>query len=500
MAEMKNRWTPLAAAVLVLAAPLQGHAWQAQAATGATESAFDGRWEGVGLIDDSPVRLPSLVDFEFRTKPDGSLVVVDHTLPGGTEFPVNDDGRNVNFSLSIPVSPQRSSSTQVTATLSADGRSLEVITRSVGLSGKIEDVRKAVLTRDDAAARAFRYARIDAQGNPVTTYDYRAPADAGGPFATTTPEAAGLDRGKLEEMVRSILAEKRESRTESVLVLCDGKLVLAEYFWGNGPGDAHQTWSAVKSMTAIVAGIAWDQDAFELDATLLSYLPDYVESTLWGRENLAVSVRQILSMTSGAAIPHPQAMTTSPDMVAFMLDQPLEHPPALHYAYDNGLPVLAGQLVAHTTGQPFDRFAEDHLFTPLGIDDVRWTYLADGSPNAAGGFFVTPLDMARIGQMMLDEGAWRGKRIVSAEWVAESTRRQTAKGDYAYGFYWHLNDEAHGRFQGAEGYLALGALGQMIAVLPDERIVVVVTSTNTEPTKLLDQYIVPAIDVAEAAD
>lgn len=481
-----------AAAALVLFSSLTGWAWQAAAAAPRAAPGLAGDWQGVGLMQDSSVRVPSLIDLELKAQPDGTLHAIDRTRPGTTEYPVVVDGRHFNVDMPLPVGSNRSTPMTVSGTLSPGGKTLDVVVSAVGLSGKVDDVRSATLQRDNPAARAFFHARVDASGNPVSSYTYRAPVDPTGTYEIVTPEAAGFDRGKLEAMIDAILAQKFQSRTESVLVLRDGKLVLAEYFWGNGPGDGHQTWSALKSLTSVAAGIAWDQGAFKLDSTLQSYFPDRA-NTLWARENLAISVRQVLSMDTGAAIPEPQLMTTSPDMVAFMMNEPLEHPPAQHYAYDNGLPILTGQLVARTTGQAFDKFVDDKLFAPLGIKNVHWTYLADGSPNAAGGFFMTPLDMSRVGQMMLDKGMWRGKRIVSEAWVDQSTQQQTSKGDYPYGFYWHLNSESQGHFKGAQGFLALGALGQLIAVLPKERIVVVVTSTNTRPTDLLEKYIVPAL-------
>ncbi|GEM_PF-2300594 len=499
---MPKKWTFQTAAALMLAVPL---AVVPQAASQAQEAAapasvaaeLAGRWSGVGLIQDTDVRLPSLIDIEFREAEDGTLVAVDHALPGDTAYPVALDGRDFAFETAITLGSSRVIRAQVEGTLSADGESIAAITRAAGLSGRIEDVRQATLTQGDTVAEsAFRHARVDGQGEPVTSYTYRLPVDGTGTFVSVTPEQAGLDRAQLEAMVNSILQQSPMSKTESVLVLREGKLVLAEYFWGNGPEDAHQTWSVVKSITATVAGIAWDNDAFELDRTVTSYFPEQAGS-MWARGHYPVSVRQMLSMTSGAHIPNPADLGTAPDVVDFMFSQPLEHAPALHYNYDNGLPVLAAQLVEEVTGVPYDRYAEDHLLRPLGIENVRWTYFADGSPNAAGGFFIRPVDFARIGQMMLDGGTWQGRRIVSEEWVQESTRRQTAAGDYAYGFYWHLNDAEEGpRFLGADAYMAIGALGQLIAVIPDENIVVVVTSTNTEPWELVGDYIVPAIVVS----
>ncbi|OFI33511.1 hypothetical protein BFC17_04440 [Alteromonas lipolytica] len=458
----------------------------------ASEDRLTGRWNGVGLIQNTAVSLPSLIDFEFKRNSEGKLVAIDLTKPKAGEFLVAVSGNTFSFTTEFPVSPQRKARAEVSGTLADDEQTIKISVGAYGLSGKIEDVRVATLSHNNAAAKAFMYPRVGDNGEPVLTYAYRKPIDQTNTFTTVTPEQAGLDRTKLEAMVNTILRQTAESKTESVLILRNGKLVMAEYFWGHGSDDAHQTWSVVKSISAIVAGIAWDQNKFNLDATFASYFPQY-RATKWAKENLAISVRQVLSMASGAYIPSPITISTAADFIQAMLDQPLVHPPGMTYAYDNGLPSLAGQLVAKTTGKPFDQFAEQYLLQPLGIKKQRWTYFADGTPNGAGAFFITPLDFARIGQMMLDKGVWQGKRIVSEAWIKESTQQQTAKGDYPYGFYWHLNTESYEHFKGATAFMARGALGQTITVLPDENMVVVVTSTNAKYDAFLSDYIVPAI-------
>ena len=200
----------------------------------------------------------------------------------------------------------------------------------------------------------------------------------------------------------------------------------------------------------------------------------------------------------GANNPSAQLLVT-PDITRYVMGSAQIHPPGTFYNYDNGLPALTGILVARKVGEPYDRFAETHLFGPLGISNYRWTRVREGGVLAAGGFYMLPRDMVKIGQLMLQGGLWKGRRVVSAEWVREATRQQSAAGQYPYGFYWHLTNAQHRHVQGADGFMGLGQGGQVIAVFPGLDMVVVVTSQNwlsrdlqAMPFGLFDQFVLPA--------
>jgi CubicO group peptidase (beta-lactamase class C family) len=189
----------------------------------------------------------------------------------------------------------------------------------------------------------------------------------------------------------------------------------------------------------------------------------------------------------------------STNVAHYATSHPQIHTPGTFYNYDNGLPSLAGILDARKLDESLDRFAAETLFTPLGIGNYRWTPLREGGVLAAGGLALLPRDMVKIGQLMLQEGRWKGRRVVSAAWVRESTRQQTATGQYPYGFYWHLTNSRERHVQADDGFMGLGQGGQVIAVFPALDMVVVVTSQNwhsgrkSMPFQLFDQYILPAV-------
>ncbi len=472
---------------------------------GSSEQQWVGVWTGVDDETDGRFHGRSLVDFRIGAGPTG-LEFQDLDRMRGASAPVKMTVEGEQFSAEyFGLWP---TSIHVAGKLAAGGKSLEVTISGDGMTGL--ETRHATLSHDDRKARAFLAPRIDAAGSPVTSYRYRAPVSRQDGIAVASAKAAGIDTRPLEQMVESILQEtgRREAvQTESVLIQRHGKLVFEEYFWGQSGDNPHVISSVTKSVTSILTGIAFDRGGIQLDAPVTSYIAA-PQSTVWGQKGYPITLRNILSMSSGTAwddsVPganNPSAqLLETPDITRYVMGSAQIHPPGTFYNYDNGLPALAGILVARKVGEPFERFAEANLFGPLGITNYRWTRVREGGVLAAGGFYMLPRDMVKIGHLMLQGGLWNGHRVVSAEWVREATRQQTAAGQYPYGFYWHLTNAQERHVQGEDGFMGLGQGGQVIAVFPGLDMVVVVTSQNwlsrgleAMPFGVFDRYVLPAV-------
>ena len=85
----------------------------------------------------------------------------------------------------------------------------------------------------------------------------------------------------------------------------------------------------------------------------------------------------------------------------------------------------------------FDDFADQYLFNPLGIENVSWGRTSNREVSAsAKRLYMTPRDMAKIGQLILNKGKWNGQQVVSEDWVEESTSRITKITGMDYGYLW----------------------------------------------------------------
>ena len=179
------------------------------------------------------------------------------------------------------------------------------------------------------------------------------------------------------------------------------------------------------------------------------------------------------------------------DWVKYMLDLPMSEKPGTHFEYCNGASFLLSAVIQNKTGMNALSFAEKYLFAPLGISNIKWPSNPRGITIGWGQLKMRPRDMAKIGYLYMNDGLWNGKRIISSQWIKESTRKHTiATGLPGYGYqWWIINDDI---------YTAIGYDGQFIIVAPKEKLVTVFTSSLPLkamyiPVGLLGAYILPAV-------
>jgi len=288
-------------------------------------------------------------------------------------------------------------------------------------------------------------------------------------WETSTPEAADMDGEALERVFRDLFREDRHATVRALLVVRHGKLVAEGY--ARDPLDRnriHNVQSVAKTVTSLLAGIALDEGVLpSLDEPLYALMPRYFDDDPRKR---GLTLRHALTQQTGLDFYNPE--DTGPFMysrgssLANVLHRPLAFDPGTDFYYSDGNPQLVSGAIQIASGMSMEAFAARRLFAPLGIDHWRWEHHADGVTFGANGLWLRPRDMARIGQLALDRGIWRGERVVSEDWIRESTRIH-ADGDY--GFYWWV-------YQGGRLIAARGAGGQAIVVAPELDLVVVETS------------------------
>ncbi|WP_395678249.1 serine hydrolase domain-containing protein [Inquilinus sp.] len=324
--------------------------------------------------------------------------------------------------------------------------------------------------------------------------DCRAPKILDDGWAVAAPADEGFDPATL-----CAVGPAMESRNaHAVLVVRHGRLVYERYFagedqrWGQPLGriahDAatrHDLRSITKSVTALLVGIAVDTGWIkDIDAPVLSLLPQYAD--LRSPEKDRITLRHLLTMSSGLAwsedLPYSdprnseRLMSDAPDPYRYVLEQPFAAAPGEQWVYSGGSTALLSAVLQQASGRSIEVMAREMLFAPLGIDDVEWVRYPNGDPVAASGLRLRPRDIAKIGRLVLDRGAWQGKQIVSAGWIDQSTTRQIAAEDQiAYGFQWWLG---HSQVDGQDlrWSAGVGWGGQRLFLVPDRDLLVVVTA------------------------
>lgn len=328
-------------------------------------------------------------------------------------------------------------------------------------------------------------------------------------WQTADPGAHGVDPAGLAAAQRHI--EQHASHLDSLLVVRQGRLLHEWYGSTAGRDQLHSLKSVTKSVCSTLIGIAVQAGDLEsVDERLVYILPEAFV-TLSDRRKREITVRHLLGMRSGLEWveygPDFIQMTATPNWVEYVLERPLIHPPGTHHNYSTGDSHLLSAALTRLTGMPALDYADLYLFGPLGITGRRWA--ADPQGNNVGGseLQLTPRDMAKFGWLVLNQGRWEDRAVVSPDWLVqahtpvttfEPTPDQCVQ--LSYGWQWWLRPQ--GPHHSA---IAVGYGGQFVTVVPALDLVVVITgrlSRVPEPFRdssmlcqfnLVEDFIVPAV-------
>jgi CubicO group peptidase (beta-lactamase class C family) len=337
-------------------------------------------------------------------------------------------------------------------------------------------------------------------------------------FRTRRLPPEGLLAKPLAEMAGKIRAGEFK-KIGSVLIARHGKLVYESYFDGDA-GTLRDTRSATKSITGALIGIAIGEKKLSVDARVLQLLPEHARKLQNPDPRKdKISVEDFLTMSSplecddwnDASRGNEERMYVVEDWAQFILDLPIRG--RMHVGEKVDAP-LYGRYFSYCTGGVFtlseviqtatklraDRYAQEKLFTPLGISDVQWVYSPMDVPQTGGGLRLHSRDLLKINQLYLDGGRWQGKQVVGESWVKASVQPHVRiDDDTEYGYLWWLKSFKAGEKSYPAFYMS-GNGGNKVVAFPGLDLVVVITSSNyntkgmhEQTERMLTEYILAAV-------
>ncbi|NBC17010.1 MAG: serine hydrolase [Bacteroidetes bacterium] len=314
---------------------------------------------------------------------------------------------------------------------------------------------------------------------------YFPPTD-GTTWETVAPETLGWSQAALD----TTLAFLERENTKAFLVLKDGRLAVEHYF-GTFTADSLWAWfSAGKTLTAVLVGLAQEQGTLSIDDPTATYLGQGWTSLSPERED-SITVWHQLTMTTGLD-----------ERVSFACTLPgclrYRAPAGTRWVYHNAPYTLLRDVVEAATGQGYNTYTRSALADRIGMDGF-WVR------NGFNSFFLsTARSMARFGLMMLADGRWAGEAILPDTAYVRAMTRPSQSMNPSYGYLWWLNGQAQYIAPGAtetqpgpiapaapaDLYVAAGAQGQFISVVPSQNLVMVrigrTGTTNPVPLDLHD--------------
>lgn len=303
-------------------------------------------------------------------------------------------------------------------------------------------------------------------------------------FPISTPEEQGIESGAVMELVHALGAEA--DSIHSLMMVRHGHSIAAGWWAPYRESARHTLYSLSKSFTSTAVGMAIDEGLMGLSDTAVSFFPDLLPEKVSGNLK-AMRVKDLLTMSTGH---------TSEDLSGFSFDVPgslvkqflaleVDHKPGTHFLYNTPATYMCSAIVQQVSGQSVHQYLQSRLYGPLGIESPVWDECHDGISLGGYGLNVRTGDIAAFGQTYLQGGRWKGQQIIPENWTSQATALQTSNGsnpnsdwDQGYGFqFWQC------RFGGWRGD---GAFGQYCLVLPEQDLVIAITSGTNDMQKILN--------------
>ncbi|MDB5433335.1 MAG: hypothetical protein JWP35_4451 [Caulobacter sp.] len=280
-------------------------------------------------------------------------------------------------------------------------------------------------------------------------------------------------------------------RSDALVIIQDGRLVLERYGRDHGPATRHVSWSMAKSFTQALVGAAVLQGRIDPDRPL----------TTVAHPDPKLTLRSLLTLTDGLAWDEAAYSVVDSDATkmlygpgrlngaAYAGGRSLAYPPGTHWRYSTGSFQLAAAelqaLIFPTARDPRERRAamsgwmRESLFAPLGMDTAVAEFDPSGGLYGGSLIYASARDYARFGELYRLDGIWGGKRLLPEGWV-KFARTPTIKPDYGAGFWLEAKAGADGKPLGLMGgagpmdaYSAEGHSGQVVLVVPSKKLVLV---------------------------
>ena len=308
---------------------------------------------------------------------------------------------------------------------------------------------------------------------------------------------------KNAEKLNLIIKEEYENMN-GMLVVQKGDYIFENYYNGHGPNDAFHIASVTKTVISALIGICIDKGYIKsVDQKVIEFFSEYnVNSS-------EITVRHLLTMTA----PHPfidwqeplEELCMQRDWVQYTLNRIGQGGEIGSFKYSSAGAHVLSAIITSVTGKSAREFANEYLFQPLGMSEIPnynmkafgfddlfgkavkgWVHDPNGISTGGWGLTLTVRDMAKFGQLYLNEGIHNGKQILSKSWIKESI----AMNSNQYGYLWWLREE-----EGVYSYCAMGDGGNIICCITERELVVAIASESIpnagDRWKLIKECILP---------
>lgn len=322
----------------------------------------------------------------------------------------------------------------------------------------------------------------------------------------SSASSCNVDPGGMAKMYE----ELGKLNVHSVMVTRHGK-VIAEGWWHPYKAEYnHIQYSVSKSFVGTAIGFAVSEGLLTVDDYVLDILDDILPSAPCINMR-KLKIRNVLTMSTGHRTER-NIFQEGEQWIYSLLSSYIDADPGKEFRYISSSTYILSAVIWKLTGQTVFDYLKPRLFEPLGFsEDIWWETSPEGLNTGFNGFNATAEDITKLALLYLNKGNWKGRQILSADWIQEASSVQIENLDneknqklgYYQGFgrfsddwksgygylFWHCVPEG--------AYRGDGIYGQMCIVMPVQDMTVAIAAGCSEPDKILDtiwKNLLPAVD------
>ena len=257
----------------------------------------------------------------------------------------------------------------------------------------------------------------------------------------------------------------------AMAIVYKGRLVAEEY--NEGDADTkYAVWSVTKSVVSALFGQLIDKNILQDEFIEIDSFYPLLNDPLKQK----ITVRDLLTMSSG--IPDNTSYPRENNAIHFILKKELLYEPGTYWNYTSAGTHVLSDILTQSTGEKAKTFAETHLFSKLSISNYTWSEDKEGISNGGYGLLLQLIDMAKIGQLYLQNGVSNNEVIISSSWIQKSAEMSipfNSQNSRGYGYLWWMR-----LVNGEKMYYAAGYGGQYIMIVPSKALVIAITSSTRD--------------------
>lgn len=324
-------------------------------------------------------------------------------------------------------------------------------------------------------------------------YIYKEPPQLNDGWNTNDLRLSISDSSRLYAFFNQINTE--EHKLHSFLLVKNNELVLEEYFNGYNAAKIQDIRSVNKSIKSILLGIALDKGFInDINDPISKYLTNYQPKKKLDPRKDEITIKHLITMSAGwdcndwdkRSKGQEDRVYKKDNWIQYTLDLPMINNPGEVSNYCSMGVLIMAEIISQSSGMSIQDFAEKYLFKPLSIENKEWGHTSERAlTSSSKRLYLTPRELAKIGQLVMNKGKWGNTQVVSKEWIEQATTSYTQITGMDYGYLWWNIP-----FPSAKGPLiaktATGNGGQYIMIFEELDMVAIFTggAYNSEADKL----------------